>query len=579
MEWLQHIYMFAQLLYMGSADLGGMLCRLPKDVGYACGRLSSSTAYYFDSTEGKCLSFVFHGCGGNQNRFINKQECVDGCAALTRCGKGLPLMDFAGNIKRCDGDKIPCPGTHECHGAGMSSVCCIKPERVCHLPIDNGNRCGVAPDTRFYFDSDSNTCRSFSYVGCGGNDNNFKTKGECLQYCSTEVVCKRGDPLPDRYSIAKQMSCSRGSPCPSNYTCIKATSGNSACCPSQEMVCGATYNPREVCRNPLDNELWTFEHKKGRCEKIPQKPHINHHTAQPQLCDKSKRNSCPVGYECMKSSPFAAICCRSQPICPGAESILQTGGKCEEGRAESCASGYTCQQAPNREFVCCTPTLQCPSGMEALRDGGRARICTPRVEGSCPSSHVCVVGSSPPSPGFRPKTLCCRPLQRCVVPYVESLTKKTKRCFPGENKCPSATHCLPVAEPTESLLNIKELTFYCCHTVDVFSCSSGLQPLEDRSTKRPIKCEVADPNSCPNEHFCDVLADGTTACCPFEATQQTCVEALTNYGDPITCKGWDDPSCGHDSKCRKATDGHYVCCREVSSIFKELAQNAPFILF
>lgn len=35
-------------------------------------------------------------------------------------------MDFAGNIKRCDADRVPCPGSHECVGRGMESVCCQK---------------------------------------------------------------------------------------------------------------------------------------------------------------------------------------------------------------------------------------------------------------------------------------------------------------------------------------------------------------------------------------------------------------------------------------------------------------------
>uniref|UniRef100_A0A1I7X567 EGF-like domain-containing protein n=1 Tax=Heterorhabditis bacteriophora TaxID=37862 RepID=A0A1I7X567_HETBA len=38
----------------------------------------------------------------------------------------MPLMDFAGNIKRCDGENVPCPGSHECVGFGMESVCCQK---------------------------------------------------------------------------------------------------------------------------------------------------------------------------------------------------------------------------------------------------------------------------------------------------------------------------------------------------------------------------------------------------------------------------------------------------------------------
>lgn len=131
------------------------------------------------------------------------------------CGKGLPLMDFAGNIKRCDGERIPCPGSHLCIGAGMSSVCCqkagiplrpfqkISPSRP-YLPVLGPRRFSLwrspfhavsrfspdlfhtAPLLRFYFDSSSKSCRPFAFTGCGGNENNFKTKGDCIQFCSAE---------------------------------------------------------------------------------------------------------------------------------------------------------------------------------------------------------------------------------------------------------------------------------------------------------------------------------------------------------------------------------------------------------
>lgn len=45
---------------------------------------------------------------------------------LAKCGKGFPLMDFAGNIKHCDTHKMPCPIDYECIGKGIDSVCCKK---------------------------------------------------------------------------------------------------------------------------------------------------------------------------------------------------------------------------------------------------------------------------------------------------------------------------------------------------------------------------------------------------------------------------------------------------------------------
>ncbi|KAK6742773.1 hypothetical protein RB195_010190 [Necator americanus] len=99
-----------------------VLCRLPKDEGYQCGTVGAAhSAFYFDSDFGECIEFFFKGCGGNQNRFTSKQDCLQGCRTLTLCGKSLPLMDFAGNIKRCEPKLVPCPLSHECVGHGMES--------------------------------------------------------------------------------------------------------------------------------------------------------------------------------------------------------------------------------------------------------------------------------------------------------------------------------------------------------------------------------------------------------------------------------------------------------------------------
>jgi len=39
---------------------------------------------------------------------------------------------------------------------------------------------------RFYYDLNMKKCKEFIYGGCGGNDNNFKTKDECEATCVNE---------------------------------------------------------------------------------------------------------------------------------------------------------------------------------------------------------------------------------------------------------------------------------------------------------------------------------------------------------------------------------------------------------
>ncbi|XP_053099829.1 isoinhibitor K-like isoform X1 [Hemicordylus capensis] len=79
--------------------------------------------------------FLYGGCGGNDNRFLTKQECLRVCGETEFCR--LPA-------------KIgPCRGSF-------------------HF---------------YYYDSTTKTCEMFHYGGCGGNDNRFLTKQECLRVC------------------------------------------------------------------------------------------------------------------------------------------------------------------------------------------------------------------------------------------------------------------------------------------------------------------------------------------------------------------------------------------------------------
>ncbi|VDO77384.1 unnamed protein product [Haemonchus placei] len=548
----------------------------------------------FDS--GECIEFLFKGCGGNQNRFTSKEDCLQGCRSLTLCGKGLPLMDFAGNIKRCEADRVPCPGSHECIGRGMESVCCQKADRICHTSVHAGSPCGAPPQRRYYYDASSKLCRSFTFTGCGGNENNFKTKGECTQFCSSEVICPRGDPHPDRYSINKIATCHEDKHCPRNYTCTAKIGLKGACCPSRDFVCGSPLNERPNRRSFLKEFVWTFNYRTGECEKREHtagdeqwnafasedqcfdfcvgscpnglEQHYNPITGKPQLCDAKAKIGCPIGYECVKTSPFAAICCRTTPVCPAAESIalLEKGQpkRCDPGHHDSCPGQYSCQQADNLEHICCTRPLECPIGMRALREnGGRPRACSLGVQGNCPDDHLCVLGEGT-AIGSGARHLCCRPEKVCIVPYVDITKKRPQRCFPGDSVCPLSTSCLPILEENATITNAADVLYFCCHTVDVFTCPDGRMPVMDKNTRKPMRCSRSNPMSCSSDYVCERLIDGSNACCPNPLTEQTCIEAVVSKDNSsIPCKGWDDNSC-QEGKCRQAVDGKYYCCRSAS---------------
>ncbi|NXF37097.1 EPPI protein, partial [Nyctibius bracteatus] len=80
----------------------------------------------------------------------------------------------------CTGD-AECPGATKCCPSKCGYTCQEPVLDLCYLP----SVCGSckALFRRFFFNASSQRCEEFIYGGCGGNRNNFKTKGECFQAC------------------------------------------------------------------------------------------------------------------------------------------------------------------------------------------------------------------------------------------------------------------------------------------------------------------------------------------------------------------------------------------------------------
>ncbi|XP_006812870.1 BPTI/Kunitz domain-containing protein-like, partial [Saccoglossus kowalevskii] len=72
------------------------------------------------------------------------------------------------------------PGLYGFSSLGECTEKCSE-GKYCEQPLDPGE-CDV-PVTRWQYDSISQDCFSFTYSGCGGNENNFMTRDECLIAC------------------------------------------------------------------------------------------------------------------------------------------------------------------------------------------------------------------------------------------------------------------------------------------------------------------------------------------------------------------------------------------------------------
>ncbi|KAI6206638.1 hypothetical protein M3Y94_00935300 [Aphelenchoides besseyi] len=76
-----------------------------------------------------------------------------------------------------------CPSTHYCvtNSDERNGNCCPTKRFVCNLEQDIGN-CNQ-PQTRFYYDSESQACLPFVFAGCNGSLNNFETETACSKFC------------------------------------------------------------------------------------------------------------------------------------------------------------------------------------------------------------------------------------------------------------------------------------------------------------------------------------------------------------------------------------------------------------
>ncbi|CAH0383119.1 unnamed protein product [Bemisia tabaci] len=109
-------------------------CFLQNDAG-PC-RNVSEALWYYDSRDGVCKQFLYGGCGGNGNRFSNRDECE------SRCGNVQDLCDLPKVIGPCN-----------------------------------------ANYRSWYYDRNTDSCQQFDYGGCQGNGNRFEDELQCAQRC------------------------------------------------------------------------------------------------------------------------------------------------------------------------------------------------------------------------------------------------------------------------------------------------------------------------------------------------------------------------------------------------------------
>ena len=100
---------------------------------------SPQLQWYYSADQGKCLPFIWSGCGGNDNRFDSLLECSKTCCPPNGCDNPCEQPMWPGP---CDGD-VP----------------------------------------RYYYSANQSECLQFQWGGCYPDANNFKTLADCQQNC------------------------------------------------------------------------------------------------------------------------------------------------------------------------------------------------------------------------------------------------------------------------------------------------------------------------------------------------------------------------------------------------------------
>jgi hypothetical protein len=106
---------------------------------------------------------------------------------------------------------------------------------ACSLPMDVGPCDAAVP--RWYFEPKSGRCTTFSYGGCAGNANNFKTAADCAAACQPgePAPCTRIDCFPGQRCVYAGASATPvcAAPCNDAGGCaiITQTCGCGASCP------------------------------------------------------------------------------------------------------------------------------------------------------------------------------------------------------------------------------------------------------------------------------------------------------------------------------------------------------------
>ncbi|XP_061547759.1 tissue factor pathway inhibitor a isoform X1 [Phycodurus eques] len=154
-------------------------CHLPEAEGPCRGLV---TRYFFDSNSQQCKRFYYGGCFGNANNFRSIAECQAKCQKQ----EDIEVQTSAKRISDVQPTVLTGEQTVNIAGVQMNNTDAeysqdVKVPDVCSGPVDRGTCESIM--RRFAYNPNTKRCHEFLYSGCGGNDNNFKHRRQCIRKC------------------------------------------------------------------------------------------------------------------------------------------------------------------------------------------------------------------------------------------------------------------------------------------------------------------------------------------------------------------------------------------------------------
>lgn len=254
------------------------VCLLPKMTG-PC--QASSIRYYYNREKNECQQFPYGGCNGNENNYQTLEQCQSTCSKETieQCTQPVQSGPCKGKYNRFYYDTV----TGQCRsflygGCGKNQNnfvtlkdClnrCVKPREkdICLQPKIIGT-CQERRPT-WYFDLIERECKLFNYSGCKGNHNRFATKEECDLSCSS---LKTSKTFKNDIKSLCNLPMNRGS-CDQQISRWYYNPVDQYCYPYQYTGCNGNGNSfeteqncREICE-AKEKDICTLEKDSGSCD-------------------------------------------------------------------------------------------------------------------------------------------------------------------------------------------------------------------------------------------------------------------------------------------------------------------------